>query len=161
CRRLRQRRLGRAAAGRRRHHARGIADRRGRSRRRSVPPPRAAIARPLRADLERMFTYQQSFDDPSTSVDDILLLACSDWVNERQRVVSLAAGLLAALRSPITKHVPLLSGVMSGLWDVWRKHTHVEDFGQGPILGVASGVPRLFFFALEVCRELLLNTIDN
>ena len=115
----------------------------------------------VRPDLERMFTYHRSIDNPATSVDDILLLACSDFVADRQPFVSLAAGLLAALRAPITKHVPVLSGVLSGLWDVWRNHTHVEHFGQGPLLGVLSGIPRALFFGLEIFRELVLNLVDN
>src|SRR4029079_11344120 len=74
---------------------------------------------------------------------------------------SLIAGLLAALRGPITKHVPVLSGLLAGLWDVWRNHTHAEHFGQGPLLGVVSGIPRVFFFALELMSELVLNIVDN
>ena len=123
-----------------------------------IPKETRAVVRP---DLERMFTYQQSIDNAATSFDDILLLACSPWVYERQPTLSKVIGILAALRSPITKHVPVLSGVISTLWDTWRNRTHAKDFGQGPLLGPLSGVPRLFFFVLEIIRTMIVDFVDN
>jgi hypothetical protein len=123
-----------------------------------IPKETRAIVRP---DLERMFTYQQSIDHPATSIDDILLLACSPWVADRQPTLSSVIGILAALRSPITKHVPVLSGVIATLWDTWRNRTHAEDFGQGPLLGAVSGIPRVLFFALEILRTMIVDFVDN
>ena len=36
----------------------------------------------VRPDLERLLLYHQSLPDPAARLDDILLTACSDWVNE-------------------------------------------------------------------------------
>ena len=46
----------------------------------------------VRPDLERLLLYHQSLPDPAARLDDILLTACSDWVNEYSGLVSTVAG---------------------------------------------------------------------
>ena len=52
----------------------------------------------VRPDLERLLLYHQSLPDPAARLDDILLTACSDWVNEY-------SGLRQHRRGP-AGHVP-------------------------------------------------------
>ena len=83
----------------------------------------------VRPDLERLLLYHQSLPDPAARLDDILLTACSDWVDEYSGMVSTVAGLLATFRAPVTKHVPVLSHLMEGLWSLWRDRTERRACG--------------------------------
>ena len=83
----------------------------------------------VRPDLERLLTIHQSIGNPTAVFDDLLLLACSELVHQRTPLVSTAVGILATFRSPVTKHVPILAGLLSGLWDLWCMRTLADTFG--------------------------------
>jgi len=119
----------------------------------------------VRPDLERLMNLDSAASDRAAFFDDVLLVACSDWVTERNRLVSMIAGLLATFRSPITRHVPVLAGLLGGLWDLWRSRTNVEAWTPHAlplaIGGLVSLPPRVGFFALRMVNELLVNIIDD
>src|SRR4029450_13091378 len=97
-------------------------------------------------DRERRLAMK-STNDPVTVFDDILLLACSEWVNDRVRLVSMIAGILVTFRSPVTKHVPVLAGLLTGLWELWRKRTYAEkwDFDPTKLLSTLIRAPIFAF----------------
>lgn len=113
----------------------------------------------VRPDLERLLALKSSVD-PVTLFDDILLLACSEWVNDRVRTVSMIAGTLVTFRSPVTKHVPALAGLLSGLWDLWRKGTYVESFTWDPT-GLLSTVIRAFIFGFKLIAEIVIRVVED
>ena len=119
----------------------------------------------VRPDLERMLAFHQSLADPAAVIDDLLLLGCSEWVNERARLVTIVAGILVTFRSPVTKHVPVTARLLSGLWDLWRNRTLAETFTNGSlpasVAGLLSAIPRAAVFALELFEELLVNIIQD
>ena len=86
----------------------------------------------IRGDIERLLALKSSVDKTAL-FDDLLLLACSEWVNDRARIVTLICGILATFRSPVTKHVPVLAGLMGGLWDLWRNRTLADQVGEHPV----------------------------
>lgn len=114
----------------------------------------------VRPDLERLLALK-SATNPLSLFDDLLLLACSDWVNDRSRLVSMIAGILVTFRSPITKQVPVLSGLLSGLWDSWRNHTNVESFKDQPFAGLLVIIPRAVVFVIELIIEVLIYVIQD
>ena len=119
----------------------------------------------VRPDLERLLLYHQSLPDPAARLDDILLTACSDWVNEYSGLVSTVAGLLATFRAPVTKHVPVLSHLMGGLWSLWRDRTDAETWNQvatPPWLAGLVGIPpRTARFAVGLLSELAIGVIED
>jgi len=115
----------------------------------------------IRPDLERLLASHQTSDSPAATFDDMLLLACSEWVNDRSRPVSLIAGILVTFRSPITKHVPFMSGLLSGLWDLWRNRTGAEALGPNPVFALLSVIPRTWFFIVQLALEVLLYVADD
>jgi hypothetical protein len=119
----------------------------------------------VRPDLERMMNLDTAATDRAAFFDDVLLIACSDWVNERNGFVSLIAGLLATFRSPITRHFPVLAGLLGGLWDRWRFGTNPE-FWTPPALpaavgGLVSLPPRIGAFVREMLNEFLVDLIED
>lgn len=119
----------------------------------------------IRPDLERIMNLDTAAADSAAFLDDILLLACSDWVNERSRAVSMIAGLLVTFRSPITKHVPVLAGLLGGLWDIWRHRTNMEYWTPTALPLVVRGVvglpPRIGAFVRSLLEEVLLNLVED
>jgi hypothetical protein len=119
----------------------------------------------VRPDLERLLAFHQSLADPATLVDDVLLLGCSQWVNERARLITVLCGVLVTFRSPVTKHVPLVAGLLAGLWDLWRNRTRAEIFtDQAPpllVAGLLAVIPRSFTFVLSLLQELIVNIIQD
>ena len=119
----------------------------------------------VRPDLERLLLYHQSMPDPAASLDDILLTACSDWVREYSGRVSTIAGLLATFRAPVTKHVPVLSRLLGGLWSLWRDGTDAETWNQvttPPWLAGLIGVPpRAARLAVGLLSELAIGVIED
>ncbi len=119
----------------------------------------------VRPDLERLLAFHQSLADPSTLVDDLLLLGCSEWINERARLLTVICGVLVTFRSPVTKHVPVLSGLLSSLWDLWRHRTRAEIFtDQGPPLvlaGLLALIPRSITFVIRLLEEVVVNVIQD
>src|SRR6185503_10501315 len=119
----------------------------------------------VRPDLERMLLYHQSITDPSARIDDILLLGCSDWVYERTRVVSTIAGILATFRAPVTRHVPILENLMSGVWELWRDHTDADHWNQITtptwLAGLFGLVPRAVLFVAQLVSELAIGVIED
>ena len=83
----------------------------------------------IRGDIERLLALKSSVDKTAL-FDDLLLLACSEWVNDRARIVTMICGILVTFRSPVTKHVPVLAGLMGGLWDLWRNRTLADQVGE-------------------------------
>lgn len=119
----------------------------------------------VRPDLERLLLYHQSLPDPAARIDDILLTACSDWVNEYSSRVSTVAGLLATFRAPITKHVPVLSNLLGGLWSLWRDKTDAETWQQVTtpswLAGLLGVPPRAARFAVGLLSELAIGVIED
>lgn len=119
----------------------------------------------VRPDLERLLAFQQSLADPATLVDDVLLLGCSEWVSERARLLATICGVLATFRRPMTRHVPVLAELLSGLWDLWRNHTgaksYVVDNFAAPLAGLLSILPRAFPFAGRLLEEVIVNLIQD
>ena len=72
----------------------------------------------VRPDLERLLALRQSLATPEAMFDDLLFLACSEWVYERYPLVITISGILATFRSPVTKHVPILRVLLGGLWNL-------------------------------------------
>ena len=103
--------------------------------------------------------------DPAARFDDILLTACSDWVNEYSRRVSTIAGLLATFRAPVTKHVPVLAHLMGGLWSLWRDRTEAELWQQVTtpswLAGLIGVPPRALRFVLGLLSELAIGVIED
>ena len=112
----------------------------------------------VRPDLERLFAINQSAT-PAAVFDDLLLLACSEWVNERSRIVSMIAGILVTFRSPVTKHVPVLAGLLGGLWDLWRNRTSADSWPDPT--GLLSLPPRAVRFVLRLLLEVINNVIQD
>ncbi|HEU4694465.1 MAG TPA: DUF6603 domain-containing protein [Vicinamibacterales bacterium] len=112
----------------------------------------------VRPDIERLFAIKQAAS-PAAVFDDLLLLACSEWVNERARTVSMIAGILVTFRSPVTKHVPVLAGLLGGLWDLWRNRTSAESWPDPT--GLVSLPPRIVRFVLRLILEVINNVIQD
>ena len=119
----------------------------------------------VRPDLERMMNLDSAAADRAAFFDDVLLIACSDWVNERNGLVSLIAGLLATFRSPITRHFPVLAGLLGGLWDRWRFGTNPEYWTPSALPAAIGGLvslpPRIGAFVREMLSELLIGIIED
>jgi hypothetical protein len=79
--------------------------------------------------------------------------------------VSLIAGLLATFRSPVTKHVPVLSELLAGLWDLWRNRTYADYWNSSPqapaLGGLMTSLPRIFRFVFELLQELVINVVAD
>jgi hypothetical protein len=115
----------------------------------------------VRPDLERLLAMK-SAADPATVLDDLLLLACSEWVNDRARWLSLVAGVLATFRSPVTRHVPALAGLLSGLWDLWRNRTFAEQTEDDPLYAAHVSVGgRALIFVFRLLQELVIDVIRD
>ena len=118
----------------------------------------------VRPDLERLLTLHQSVD-PAVLFDDLLLLASSSWVYERSALISTIAGVLATLRSPITRHVPALRDLLSGIWDLWRNRTAADYWtkitGSPVVAALFATPPRLIFFALQLVLEAVVELIQD
>ena len=119
----------------------------------------------IRPDLERLLAFHQSLDTPAAMFDDLLLLACSEWVYERNIVVSTIAGVIATFRSPVTKHVPILQVLLGGLWDLWRNGTFAEHWTKGAASPTLAGLlalpPRIVMFAVDLVLELVTNLVQD
>jgi hypothetical protein len=115
----------------------------------------------LRPDLVRLMAMK-SAADPATVLDDVLLLACSEWVNDRVRWLSVTAGILATFRSPVTKHVPAVAGLLSGLWDLWRNRTLAEGTENDPlVLAPLTAMGRALIFGFRLVLELVNHVIQD
>ena len=114
----------------------------------------------VRPDLERLLALKSAVE-PEAMFDDLLLLACSDWVNDRVRIVSMIAGILVTFRSPVTRHVPVLSGLLSGLWDLWRNRTFEESFRGDPTFGIVSSLLRAGVFVARLVSEIVNRVIQD
>ena len=96
--------------------------------------------------------------------DDCCCSRCSEWVNDRAPVVSTVAGILATFRSPVTKHVPSLNGLLGGLWDLWRNRTYAGPMRERrPVIaGLARRRRRASSSSsAELVAELLNNVIQD
>jgi hypothetical protein len=117
----------------------------------------------VRADVERLFDLHKASRDPISRAaffDDALLLACSEWVNERASGLSTIAGLLATFRAPLTKRVPVLGGLLAGLWQRWRDKTYASSLteynvGVQLIGGALQALHRSVIFAVQLIREFI------
>jgi len=77
-------------------------------------------------------------------------------------ILGTIAGVLATFRAPITKHVPVLSHLLGGLWSLWREHTHAERWHGSPLPSIFLGVPeRLGRFLLGLLSELAIGVIED
>ncbi|HEY9463910.1 MAG TPA: DUF6603 domain-containing protein [Vicinamibacterales bacterium] len=114
----------------------------------------------IRPDIERLLSLKSSVD-PVSLFDDLLLLATSDLVNDRARIVSMIAGIVVTFRSPVTKHVPVLAGLLGGLWDLWRNHTLAEQVGDSPVDVLLSTMARAPIFAVELLIEIINHVIQD
>lgn len=119
----------------------------------------------VRPDLERLMNLDAAAGDPVAFLDDALLIGCSEWVNERCRIVSMIAGLLATFRAPLIKHVPVLSGVLEGVWDRWRNQTGASFWTEGAapvwLNALASLPPRVVAFVGHLIAEAAFNMIED
>jgi hypothetical protein len=119
----------------------------------------------IRPDLERLLAFRESLSAPAAMFDDLLLLACAEWVFERTPVVSTIAGVLATFRSPVTRHVPILRALLGGLWDLWRNRTYADhwtrDAGSPAIAGLLSLPPRAVVFIVDLVREAIVNLVQD
>ena len=114
----------------------------------------------IRGDIERLLALKSSVDK-TVLFDDLLLLACSEWVNDRARIVTMVCGILATFRSPVTKHVPVLAGLMGGLWDLWRNRTLAEQVGDNPVDILLSTMARAPIFVVRLLLEVVVNVIRD
>src|SRR5215204_2706647 len=114
----------------------------------------------IRGDIERLLALKSSVDKTAL-FDDLLLLACSEWVNDRARIVTMICGILATFRSPVTKHVPALSGLIGGLWDLWRNRTLAEQVGEHPVDILLSTMGRSAIFVVRLLLEVVVNVIRD
>jgi len=119
----------------------------------------------VRPDLERLLAFKQSLATPEAMFDDLLLLACSEWVYERNSVISTIAGVIATFRSPVTKHVPLLRVLLGGLWDLWRNRTYADEWVHGSVTPTLDGLlsipPRLVMFVVDLVLEAIINLVQD
>jgi hypothetical protein len=119
----------------------------------------------VRPDLERLLAFKQSLATPEAMFDDLLLLACSEWVYERNAIISTIAGVIATFRSPVTKHVPILRVLLGGLWDLWRNRTYAEywtkDAVSPTLAGLLSIPPRVVMFVVDLLLEAVINLVQD
>jgi Family of unknown function (DUF6603) len=114
----------------------------------------------VHGDIERLLALKSSVDKTAL-FDDLLLLACSEWVNNRARIVTMVCGILVTFRSPVTKHVPALAGLMGGLWDLWRNRTLADQVGENPVDILLSTMGRSAIFVVRLLLEVVVNVIRD
>ena len=70
-------------------------------------------------------------------------------------------GILVTFRSPVTKHVPVLAGLMGGLWDLWRNRTLADQVGEHPVDILLSTMGRSAIFVVRLLLEVVINVIQD